>query len=293
MRYTLRQLQIFIEIARVQNVSRAAKSLHVSQSAANEALLNLERAFEFELFDRLGNRLSLNRHGERVLREADKLMQRAHAFEESVLQIRPSPDIRVGASFTIGNHLATKAMAMYLEVEPNSTVDLQIGSTPDIVEKVAQGNVDVGMVEWPQSHPDVVLAPWRDDELVVFVAADHVLAKKGTLSEDDVVNARWILREPNSGLGHAFNTAMNAFYGRYHVFLELRHNEAIKTAVESGLGVGCLSKIAVQRDIESGTVVPLTIPGVDLTRRFYFVMPKRATKRPAIELWLSVCAQLN
>jgi len=291
MRYTLRQLHIFIEIARVQNVSRAAKRLHVSQSAANEALLNLERAFEFELFDRVGNRLVLNRNGERVLREADILMERTRRFEENVLQIRPSPNIRVGASFTIGNHIATRAMAMYLEREPDSNVDLDIGSTPAVVEQVARGDVDIGMVEWPLSHPDVVLQPWREDELVVFVSPHHPMASKKVLAEDDVLNAKWILREANSGLGHAFNTAMSKFSGRYQVFLELRHNEAIKTAVEAGLGVGCLSKIAVQRDIDIGEVVPLIIPGVDLTRRFYFVLPKRAPRGQAVDLWLEVCQQ--
>lgn len=293
MKFTLRQLQIFIEIARDQNVSRASKRLHISQSAANEALLNMERTFGFDFFDRQANRLVLNRHGERVLREADKLMSKARFFEEEVLQMKPSLGVKVGASFTIGNHLATRAMAKYLENEPEADIDLVIGSTPDIVAKVADAKVDVGMVEWSFHHQDVLLTPWREDELVVFVSASHPLAKHKVLSRQDISQAKWILREPNSGLGHAFSSAMGTYFQDVTVYLELRHNEAIKTAVESGLGVGCLSRIAIQRDLDRGEVVQLTIPGVELMRRFYFATAKRSANGRAVERWIDVCKGLD
>lgn len=292
MRYTLRQLQIFSEIARHQNVSKAAQRLHVSQSAASEALHNFEKAFDLTLFDRVGNRLVLNSHGERVLREADLILVQAQSFEHRLLGIKPVPDIVVGASFTIGNHLATKVMARYLEEQPEADVSLDIASTPAIIERVVEGQVDVGMVEWPHSHPDVQLIPWREDELVIFSAVDHPLAKRGVLSEEDILSARWIVREENAGLRRGFDMAMARYAESLNIFLELRHNEAIKTAVLSGLGLGCLSRMVVAREFEHGDLVPLTIPKADMRRQFYFAICKTAPPSPARARWMRLCDEV-
>ena len=289
MRYTLRQLQIFCEIARHQNVSRAAQRLHVSQSAASEALHNLEKAFDLKLFDRVGNRLQLNVHGERVLREADRVLAEAQGFENRLLGINPVPDILVGASFTIGNHLATKIMAHYLEQQPEANVSLDIASTPAIIEQLVEGRIDLGMIEWPLNHPDVQLIPWREDELVIFSAADHPFARRGVLSREDILSARWIVREENAGLRRGFDMALAEYSDSLNIFLELRHNEAIKTAVLSGLGVGCLSRMVVDRDFERGDLVPLSIPGTNMRRQFYFAVQKNAAPSMARDLWMDLC----
>jgi DNA-binding transcriptional LysR family regulator len=288
MRYTLRQLQIFSEIARHQNVSRAAQQLHVSQSAASEALQNFEKVFDMALFDRVGNRLVLNAHGERVLREADAILAQAQGFENRLLGINPIPDISVGASFTIGNHLATKIMANYLEHQPKAHVSLSIASTPSVIDSLVEGDIDIGMVEWPLAHPDVQLIPWREDELVIFSAADHPLAARAELSEEDILDARWIVREENAGLRRGFDMAMARFARSLNIFLELRHNEAIKTAVLSGLGLGCLSRMVVAREFEYGDLVPLVIPGADMRRQFYFAIRKTSARSAALELWMKL-----
>lgn len=292
MRYTLRQLQIFSEIARHQNVSKAAKRLHVSQSAASEALHNLENAFDLALFDRVGNRLVLNQHGAKVLREADQILAQAHMFEQKMLGIKPVPDIAVGASFTIGNHLATKIMARYLDEVPAADVSLEIASTPAVIDQLVERKIDIAMVEWPLSHPDVQLIPWREDELVIFAAKDHPLAKRGELSERDVLAARWIVREENAGLRRGFDMAMARYSASLNIFLELRHNEAIKTAVLSGLGLGCLSRMVVAREFEYGDLVPLTIKGAEMRRQFYFAVLKTSPPSEARQLWMRLCDEV-
>lgn len=292
MRYTLRQLQIFSEIARHQNVSKAAQRLHVSQSAASEALHNFEKAFDLALFDRIGNRLLLNNHGARVLREADQILSQAQLFEDRMLGIKPVPDIVVGASFTIGNHLATKVMARYLEEQPEADVSLDIASTPAVIDRLVQGQVDIGMVEWPLIHPEVQLIPWREDELVIFSAVDHPLAKRGVLSDQDILSARWIVREEKAGLRRGFDMAMARYASSLNIFLELRHNEAIKTAVLAGLGLGCLSRMVVAREFAHGDLVPLTIPDADMRRQFYFALNKTSPPSNARVLWMRLCDEV-
>jgi DNA-binding transcriptional LysR family regulator len=289
MKYTLRQLQIFLEVARHQNISRAAERLHMSQSAASEALLNLENTFNVSLFDRSGNKLTLNAIGQTIRGEAENLLSHCQQFEARLRDHKEVGHIKVGASFTIGNHLATRYLAGYLEQYPEADVQLDIANTPDIVAKVLNYEVDVGMIEGETQHKDLELIPWRDDELVVFCAANHPLAKKKALKTRDIKEAPWILREPDSGARQTFERAMSGLLPQLNIHLEFKHNEAIKNAVEAGLGIGCLSQIVLQRNFAIGDLVPLNLPRRNMQRTFYLALPRRREHKESVKSWMQNC----
>ena len=293
MKFTLRQLQIFLAVARHQNISRAADSLHMSQSAASEALLNLEHTYEIALFDRISNKLALNAIGHTIRKEAESLLSHCQSFEEVLKAHKEVGHIKVGASFTIGNHLATRYLADYLSRYPDADVALDIANTPEVVCKVLNYEVDIGMIEGEVQHRELELIPWRDDELVVFCAANHPLAKKSTLSTRDIKNALWILREPDSGARQTFDKAMAGLLGDINVYLEFKHNEAIKNAVESGLGIGCLSKIVLERNFANGDLVPLALPRRNMRRTFYFALPKNRFPMESVQFWMNTCRAMD
>ena len=293
MKYTLRQLEIFLAVARHQNISRAAKSLHMSQSAASEALLNLESTFDVTLFDRVSNRLALNPVGNTLRKEAESLLRQCRAFEESLLKHKEVGHLKVGASFTIGNHLATRYLAGYLAQYPRADVQLDIANTPEVVAKVLNYEVDIGMIEWDVQHRDLELIPWREDELVVFCAADHPLAQKKVLKTRDIKAADWILREPDSGARQTFEKALEGLLPHINIYLEFKHNEAIKNAVESGLGIGCLSSIVLRKNFENGDLVPLELPRRNMRRRFYFALPRQRFPMESVNSWMENCRAMD
>lgn len=293
MRFTLKQMRIFLAVAKYENISRAAESLHMSQSAASEALLNLEHTYEVKLFDRERNRLSLNAIGQTLRREAENLLTHCQSFEELLKQHKNVGHIKVGASFTIGNHLATRYLASYLEEYPEADVRLDIANTPEVVTKVLNYEVDIGMIEGEVQHRDLKLIPWREDELVVFCAAKHPLAKKKTLHTEDIKDALWILREPDSGARQTFESALAGLSPHINIYLEFKHNEAIKNAVEAGLGIGCLSQIVLQKDIANGDLVPLKLPKRDMRRTFYFALPKKRVHSEAVDSWMQTCRTMD
>ena len=129
LKYTLKQLQVFLAVARHQNISRAAQELHMSQSATSEALLNLEHSYEIALFDRARNKLALNAVGHTVRKEAEALLAHCQSFEQALLAHLEVGHIKVGASFTIGNHLATRYLAGYLAQYHDADVQLDIANT--------------------------------------------------------------------------------------------------------------------------------------------------------------------
>ena len=293
MRYTLRQLEVFLATARHGNLSRAAATLAMSQSAASEALQNLEHAYEIALFDRVSNKLTLNAVGQTVRKEAQSLLDHALSFEQILQSHKEIGHIKVGASFTIGNHLATRYLAGYLHHYPDADVALQIANTPEIVARVLNYEVDIGMIEGEVQHRELQLIPWRDDELVVFCAANHPLAAKRSLSTRDIKEAAWILREPDSGARLTFDKAMAGLLPDINVYMEFRHNEAIKNAVESGLGIGCLSRIVLERNFAIGDLVPLELPRRNMRRTFYFALPRKRFPLESVQFWMDTCREVD
>ncbi len=293
MHFTLRQIEIFLAVARHQNLSRAGENLHMSQSAVSEALLNLEHSFDVKLFDRVSNKLELNAIGRTVRDGAENLLTHCDNFEDLLRTHREVGHIKVGASFTIGNHLATRYMAGYLEKNPEADVDLDIANTPDVAARVLNYEVDVGMIENEVQHPRLQLIPWRNDDLMVFCAANHPLATKQYLTTSDIKAARWILREPDSGARHTFERALADLLPDINIYLEFKHNEAIKNAVESGLGIGCLSSIVLKRNFANGDLVPLRLPRRNMSRTFYFALPKQRAPIPAVEAWMESCRGMD
>ncbi|HEY6130946.1 MAG TPA: LysR family transcriptional regulator [Halioglobus sp.] len=293
MKFTLRQLQIFLAVAKHENISKAAQSLHMSQSAASEALLNLEHTYSVSLFDRVSNKLSLNAIGRTLRKEAENLIAHCQSFEERLLDHTEVGHLKVGASFTIGNHLATRYLAGYLAQYPEADVRLEIANTPDVVARVLNFDVDIGMIEGEVHHRELELMPWRDDELIVFCAADHPLARKKALTNKDIREAPWILREPDSGARQTFDRALAGLLPDINIYLELRHNEAIKNAVESGLGIGCLSQIVLQKNFANGDLVPLTLPRRNMRRTFYFALPRDRFRLESVDAWMQICREMD
>ncbi|MBT8149893.1 MAG: LysR family transcriptional regulator [Gammaproteobacteria bacterium] len=289
MSYTLRQIQIFLSVARHQSITRAADELHMSQSAASEALQNLQQAYGVTLFERKQNRMRLSAVGNTLRKDAEQLLSHSQVFEQRLLGHKSLGHIKVAASFTIGNHLATRYLSDYLAEFPEAEVDLLTANTPDVVEMVRDYAVDIGMIEHEVQDNDLFLSHWMRDEMVVFCAADHPLAKKRSLNAADIRGARWILREPGSGARQTFDSALAELLPDINVYLEFRHNEAIKNAVEAGLGIGCLSRIVLRKNFAIGDLVPLSMPRRALQRNFYFVLPRERYPNSSVDAWMRIC----
>ncbi|MDF1781703.1 MAG: LysR family transcriptional regulator [Alcanivoracaceae bacterium] len=291
MRYSLRQLEVFLSAAHFENITRAAESLSMSQSAASSALREFEQQFDIRLFDRVGKRLQLNEFGRQIRSKAEAMMAQAVALEQALTHHEDLGHLKVGATLTIGNYVAVQIMARYMAQQPGARITLDVHNTREVADGVLNFNLDIGLIEGELQHPDLVVTPWRDDELVVFCAPDHPLATRSALSDDDLVNATWISREQGSGTRQTFDRAMYGLLPQLNLALELQHTEAIKRAVEAGLGIGCLSRITLSDAFRRGSLVELPVTHRDLTRQFYFIVHREKFISPGIERWLELCQQ--
>ena len=288
MRYTLRQLEVFLAVARTGSVSRAGTELAMSQSAVSSSLADLERQFDIRLFDRIGKRLRLSELGRSLRSRAEAVWDHAHELDAALANQADTTRLRVGATLTIGNYVAVPLMAQYMREKPGSAVRLDIANTEEIARRVANFEIDVGLIEGELSHSQLEVTAFRDDELAVFSSPSHALAKKRALTDDDLKRASWIVREHGSGTRQAFDRAMTGILPDLHITLELPHTEVIKRAVETGLGLGCVSRLALTDAFRQGSLKPRPVPHRDFRRRFYFVLHRQKHVSAEIRRWLAL-----
>lgn len=289
MRFSLRQLEVFVATGRNASVSQAAKELGLSQSAASTALAELERQFDLRLFDRIGKRLQLNELGHALLPQAIELLDRGQAIEAVLSGDDAIGPLRVGATLTIGNYLATLLMGQFMRRHPDCRAHLELGNTATITERVARFELDLGLIEGDCQHPQIEVSPWVADELVIFAAPEHPLARQATVTEDDLLQVPWVVREPGSGTRQCFDHGLRGKLSQLHILFELEHIEAIKRVVGSGLALSCVSRLALQESFRRGSLVPIEVAGLDFRRHFNFIVHKQKFRTPGMLAFLDLC----
>jgi DNA-binding transcriptional LysR family regulator len=290
MKYSFRQLEVFLAAAHFQNITRAAESLAMSQSAASSALKELESQFDIQLFDRVGKRLQLNELGPK----AESLLAQATELEQAFSKHSEVGALKVGATLTIGNYLAVGVMAKYMNTPTRPKVSLEVANTSSIARRVRDFELDIGLIEGELQSPELEVIPWREDELTVFCSPSHPLARKQALTDEDLRQAVWIMREPGSGTRQSFERGMHGLLPDLNILLELEHTEAIKRAVEADLGIGCLSKVVLADAFKRGSLVPLSVPDYrKFDRQFYFILHKQKYRSAGIARWMSLCQELQ
>ena len=291
MRYSLRQLEVFLATARYENVTRAAETLAMSQSAASGSLKELERQFDMKLFDRLGKRLQLSELGQQLRPQVESLLEQARSLEQALTGEDVVGRLEIGATLTIGNSVAINMIADFRQQNAKSDIILRVANTETIAKRVAGFELDMGLIEGELQHPDLDIVHWRRDELVVFAAPNHPLSTSTALSDQDLLTLPWIVREPGSGTRQAFDRAMQGILTDLHIGMELQHTEGIKRAVEAGLGVGCLSQICVAEAFKRGSLVPLKVPERDFRREWYLITHRDKFHSAALKRWLTLCLE--
>lgn len=296
-RYSLRQLDVFLAVAHYQNVTRAAESLSMSQSAASGALKELEQQFDMQLFDRMGKRLQLNELGKLIRPKAEALLEQARALEEAMSRHNQMGHLKLGATLTIGNYLAVDLIAAFKEAHQQdfneeTNISLQVANTEQISRKLLDYEIDIALIEGEINHPQLEIQHWRDDELVVFCSPKHPWAKRKTLNDKDLIKGEWIVRETGSGTRQSFDRAMAGLLNDMNIAMELQHTEAIKRAVATGMGVSCLSRITIEDNVKQGILAPLKVPQRDFKRAFYLALHREKFRSATVQAWLDFCKKM-
>lgn len=271
---TLEQLRIFVAVAERLHMTRAADTLHLSQSACSSAIAALEGIHGVKLFDRIGRGLALSDAGRAFLPEARAVLARAEAASQALDDIAglKRGSIRLGASQTVSSYWLPPRMARFAERYPGVSLAMIAGNTAQIIESVLDGRVDLGFVEGDVDEPVLEERVVATDRIGIYAAPGHPLAGRA-VHIDALRRAAWVLRETGSGTRSHFEHQMaskGAPVAELNVVLELPSNDAVLAAAMNAKLITAVSELAAEPFVATGRLkaLPLPLP----TRAFRMVM---------------------
>jgi DNA-binding transcriptional LysR family regulator len=283
------RLRVFREVANQASFRRAAEVLYITQPAVTQQIKALEEELGSRLFDRSGGKVRLTAAGEVLLRhagEAEATLNRA-VEEIGSLEGEVRGALHIAASTTIAQYVLPRLLAEFARQHQGVRLELESANTQRVVEAVASGDAPIGLIEGPAHRQELAVERWLEDELVLVVPAGHEWADEeitlGTLG-----SAKLLVRERGSGtrevVEHALKQA-GAPVHRMQIAMELGSTEALLACVEAGLGVGFVSRFALERQRALGTLAPVKVKGLRIAREFSMVHPRGPKTNNAAEIF--------
>lgn len=286
-----RRLQVFYTVARLLSFTKAAEELHMTQPAVTFQVRQLEEQFNTRLFDRTHNRISLTDAGKKVYESAERIFEIYSEMDNSVRELTGdiSGVLILGASTTIAEYMLPVLLGDFKAKHPDVNVRLRVANTDGIVSQVENNEIDLGVVEAPVTNKNLVVEECSTDQLVVIVQPGHELATESKVPLKRLADYPFICREEGSGTREVMLERMHEAGmepSDLQVSMELGSLEAIKGAVEAGMGISVISFATIQKELKLGTLVAIkTDPPIN--RPFSFVHQKQKFRMRAMDELLS------
>ncbi|MGF1535913.1 MAG: LysR family transcriptional regulator [Elainellaceae cyanobacterium] len=272
--FTLDQLRILRAIAAEGSFKRAADSLYVSQPAVSLQVQNLERQLDVPLFDRGGRRAQLTEAGHLLLKYGDRILslcqETCRAIED--LQNLQGGTLIIGASQTTGTYLLPRMIGRFRQTYSDVAVQLHVHSTRRTAWSVANGQIDLAIIGGevpPELQDPLDISPYAEDELALILPALHPLSRSATIQKDDLYKLKFIALDSQSTIRKVIDNVLSRSgieTRRLKIEMELNSIEAIKNAVQSGLGASFVSISAIEKELQMGVLHRAKIEGLVVTR---------------------------
>lgn len=270
-------LKTFAAAADLKSFTRAAEVCSLSQPAVSQQMKELESYFGHALFDRSSRNLSLTAAGERLRAHVAKILAQMKTAREELEEIKglPSGNLAVGASNTIGMYLLPEILGEFRRANPLVQLTIRVGTVPELVQAMSWREIDVALVE--QELPatklkDLSQTPYGEDEVVLIVAPDHEWAKRGRIDVSELATEPLVMRQwesPTRQLIYRRVAEAGLDTALMDVNLEVNNTEALKRAVQAGLGVAFASRFAITQELQFGLLKVIEIDRVSIRRKLW------------------------
>ena len=270
----MRQLEVFLAVARAGSFRRAAERVHLSQPALSQHVGELERGLGARLFERRGRSVALTEAGRILEDHALRVLATLDGAQQAIADLAGGArgSLVVGASTTPGLYLMPALMGAFEREHPGIAVDLRIANSRVIEEQVRANELDLGVVGGHGLGPgEECLAAGMLDELVLIAAPGHAWVRRARLDPSVLSRERLLMREEGSATRQVTERALQQADVKIGRTLMLGHTEAIKQAVMAGLGVAFVSIHAVRGELETGRLGRARLRGLDIHRHFHVI----------------------
>ncbi len=269
-------------------ISQAARLSYVSQPAVTRQIHQLESFYGTLLFDRKDGKMKVTETGIMLYPFAKTIIHDFNRSKEVIKQATGeyNSTLHVGASFTIGEYLLPSLLGSFKKQQHDIKVSLTIKNTPGVIEDLSNDVIDLGLVEGIFENENFIIEKFADDELILVCSPDHVWSEQ--IQIEELANERMIWRESSSGTRLIVENMLrnHAILEKIESYMELGSTQAIKSAVEAGLGISILPRLTVARELEQGTLKEVHISEGTIKRDLWLVKKSKRFSKNGVTHFL-------
>ncbi|MGE6612750.1 MULTISPECIES: LysR family transcriptional regulator [Bacillales] len=271
----LENLKMFCLVVDEGSISQAARLSFLSQPAVTRQIHQLENYYNTLLFDREEGRLRVTEAGKLLYPFAKAIVNDFNHSKEVIQQStgKYNANLIVGASLTIGEYLLPSLLGRFKKQQPEIKVTLTIKNTPRVLQDLTNDVIDLALVEGLVENSDFIVDKFAEDELILVCPSDHPWKDRKEIQLEELGNERMIWRESISGTRLIVENMLreHGVLEKIESYMEIGSTQAIKSAVEAGLGISILPRLTVARELEQGFLREVGISRIDITRNLWLV----------------------
>ncbi|HEX5638073.1 MAG TPA: LysR family transcriptional regulator [Gammaproteobacteria bacterium] len=278
MRVTLRQLEVFEAVARLGSYTRASETLHLSQPAVSMQIKQFEDNVGLPLFEQLGKKIHLTTAGREMYRYCQSINQLLDEADTVIEELKGVQSGKLAISVaTTASHFTTRLLAAFAEQYEGVTISLDITNRESLKNQLEHNEPDLVIMGQPPEGVEVESTIFMENPLVLIAAPSHPLAKAKKIPLKHFAAEHFVVREEGSGTRGSIQRFFENHGVTFHTGIEMSSNEAIKQAVEAGLGLGIVSIHTLELELETRRLVILDVEDFPIMRNWHIV--QRAGKR--------------
>ncbi len=265
----LGQFDLFCQVARVKSFSKAAKLLHISQPAISAQIHSMEEFYGIKLFERTPHGVSLTPAGTVLFDYAKQILELHEDLERKLTGMADEKNQKlvIGATPTVGSHALACGIWTFKDKYPDLQINLEINNLQEVATKVYEKDVDLAIVECPvKGYKGLTTKTVFTDELVAIVPKNEYWSAKTSVTLEELMKNRLILREDGSELHYILDEVLKPLslsFADLKPRTTISSSVAIKAAVENGHGVSIGLRLTVQKELRHGTILALAIDNID------------------------------
>ncbi|MEW6314033.1 MAG: LysR family transcriptional regulator [Pseudomonadota bacterium] len=268
--FTLRQLRVFELVATHLNFSRAAEELHLTQPAVSMQVKQLEHNIGLPLFEQIGKRIYLTEAGREVFNYSRAITKQMEEIEAVLDQLKGLERGKLNIAVVgTANYFAPQLLAKFCQRHPNITVSLNVANRERVLQQLELNETDLAIIGQPPVGQDIAAEPFLANPLVMIATPGHPLAPEQRIPLARLAQETFIMREPGSGT----RAAMERIFAEHRLQpksgMEMSTNEAVKQAVQAGMGLGIISLHTIELELETSRLKVLDVENFPITRHWF------------------------
>lgn len=287
----LNQLRVFCAVVEKKSFSKASEAVFLSQPTVSLQIRALEKELGTRLLDRQGREVSATGSGKVLYGYARKILQITNEAQHAIAQLKGliKGEIIIGASTIPGEYILPGPLAEFKAKYPGIEINLVIGDTREIIQKVLNNEVDMGIVGQRERSEKLVFHSFTTERLVLIAPVNSPWLPHEQITVGELKKVPFILRESGSGTRGSIERKLREVGVEemdLNIVMRLGSTAAVKKAVESGAGVSIISERAIDNETKLGSLEKRTIKGLEMERDFFIVHRRGRSHSPAAKSFL-------